>query len=175
MKLKYLFLILTGLVLVSFSVHKDLNKKIDKEIKATYNIENYTYSFTHISQEIIKILPSKFDNKNLLSIHVADTLIGYAYLSKAASKTDEFDYLVLLDVDLIVKKTKVLVYREDYGSEIGSRRWLKQFIGKTQHDKLIYRDNVIAISGATISAQSMTLAINNLLKSLKILHSKKIL
>jgi Na+-translocating ferredoxin:NAD+ oxidoreductase RnfG subunit len=96
-------------------------------------------------------------------------------VSKAPSKTDNFDYLVLLDPELIVLKTKVLVYREDYGGEIGSKRWLKQFIGKTQDDNLRYGDNIVAISGATISVKSFTEAINNLLQSLKMLHSKHIL
>ena len=57
-------------------------------------------------------------------------VLGYAFIDKAPSKTDEFDYLVLFDENLIIKKAKVLMYREDYGGEIGSRRWLKQFIGK---------------------------------------------
>ena len=68
-----------------------------------------------------------------------------------------------------------MVYREDYGGEIGSKRWLKQFIGKTQNDELKYQDNIVAISGATISVRSMTSAVNDLLHSLKILHSKQIL
>jgi Na+-translocating ferredoxin:NAD+ oxidoreductase RnfG subunit len=83
--------------------------------------------------------------------------------------------LVLLDADLVVIKSKVLVYREDYGGEIGSKRWLAQFVGKTQNDDLRYGDNIMAISGATISVRSMTTAMNNLLKSLKILHSKNII
>jgi len=82
---------------------------------------------------------------------------------------------VLLDAELIVVNTKVLVYREDYGGEIGSKRWLKQFVGKTQNDDLRYGDNIMAISGATISVRSMTAAMNNLLQSLKILHSKEII
>ena len=104
-----------------------------------------------------------------------EILLGYAYISKAPSKTDTFDYLILLDKNLTVIKAKVLVYREDYGGEIGSKRWLKQFIGKTQNDELKYQDNIVAISGATISVRSMTSAVNDLLHSLKILHSKQIL
>jgi Na+-translocating ferredoxin:NAD+ oxidoreductase RnfG subunit len=102
-------------------------------------------------------------------------LLGYAYVATALSKTDEFDYLVLFDKDLIIVKSKVLVYREDYGGEIGSKRWLKQFIGKSKDDELKYGDNIAAISGATISVRSMTLAINKLLKSIKILHNKNII
>ena len=120
-------------------------------------------------------MPSKFGDNNFFKIENNNQLLGYAYLAKAPSKTAQFDYLVLLDKDLVVLKTKVLIYREEYGGEIGSKRWLKQFIGKTQNDSLRYGDNIIAISGATISVRSMTNAMNNLLESLKILHSKGIL
>ena len=90
-------------------------------------------------------------------------LLGYAFLGTAPSKTDTFEYLVLFDPDLIIKKVNVLVYREDYGGEIGSNRWLKQFIGIPKNTNLIVGKNVAAISGATISVYSMTNAINQLL------------
>ena len=96
-------------------------------------------------------------------------------MSKALSKTALFDYLVLLDKNLIVLKSKVLIYREEYGGEIGSTRWLKQFIGKKGGDELKYGDNIVAISGATISVRSMTNAMNDLLKSIYILQNKNIL
>ena len=67
----------------------------------------------------------------------------------------------------------MLIYREDYGAEIGSKRWLKQFIGKKTGKNLKYERDIIAISGATISAHSMTVAINNLLKSVAILQQQK--
>ena len=67
----------------------------------------------------------------------------------------------------------MLIYREDYGAEIGSKRWLKQFIGKKNGEDLKYERDIIAISGATISAYSMTIAINNLLKSVGELQQQK--
>ena len=99
---------------------------------------------------------------------------GFAYIDKALSKTDEFDYVILLNKNLIIVKTKVLIYREDYGGEIGSNRWLKQFIGKNKEDKLIYNTNIMAISGATISAQSITKAINVFLQDLNILYTNTV-
>lgn len=163
------------LLYLSFALHKDLNKIVDKEIKDTYSIGSYTYSVKNIPLSVIEELPAKFDDNNLLEIMAENQLVGYAYISKAPSKTDLFDYLILLDGNLTIVKAKVLAYREDYGGEIGSKRWLKQFIGKTQNDELKYQENIVAISGATISVRSMTDAVNDLLKSLKILHSKHIL
>ncbi len=173
--MNFKMVLLLAFVSLSFGVHKNLNKKIDKEIKAAFNVEAYSYNTISISSEITNKLPSTFNNNNFLEIKTDANRLGYAYMGKAPSKTDEFDYLVLLDENLIILKTKVLAYREDYGGEIGSKRWLKQFIGKSQNDNLRYGDNIVAISGATISVRSMTNAINNLLKSIKLLHIKEIL
>lgn len=175
MNFKSIFVVLITFSLLSFGLPKNLQKKVDKEIKATYNVESFTLNKITLSSEITEILPATFGPDNLFEIKSDDTPLGFAYVAKAPSKTDEFDYLVLLDAQLIVLKTKVLIYREDYGGEIGSKRWLKQFIGKTQHDELRYGDNIVAISGATISVRSMTHAMNNVLASLKIIHEKHIL
>ena len=81
--------------------------------------------------------------------------------------------MVVFDKNLNVVKTKVLIYREDYGNEIGSKRWLKQFIGKTSSDSLKYGQDIDAISGATISANSMTFAMSSLLKTVAILKTEE--
>lgn len=161
--------------MMSIGLSKSIQKKVDKEIKGTFNIELFTFTEFSIDSEITNDLPSAFGKDNLFKIESEDSFLGYAYISKAFGKVDYFDYLVLLDKDLIVLKTKILVYREDYGGEIGSKRWLKQFIGKTHNDELRYGENIAGISGATISVRVMTKAMNDLLKSIKILHSKKII
>jgi Na+-translocating ferredoxin:NAD+ oxidoreductase RnfG subunit len=161
--------------LTFLGLSKSIQKKVDKQIIETFKVEEFMFTEVNIDSEIIKTLPSTFGKDNLFKIKSNNLLLGYAYISKAFGKVDYFDYLVLLDKDLIVLKTKILVYREDYGGEIGSKRWLKQFIGKTKNDELKYGDNIVGISGATISVQVMTNAMNNLLKSFKILHSKNIL
>ena len=175
MILKHTSLLFTMVLIMFIGLPKNIQKKVNKEIKEVYNIETFNFTNVTISSEISKHMPSKFGENNLFKITSKKTILGYAYLSQAPSKTAQFDYLVLLDTDLIVLKSKVLIYREEYGGEIGSSRWLKQFIGKKGGDELNYGDNIVAISGATISVRSMTNAMNDLLESLKILHEKNIL
>ncbi|MGZ0016679.1 FMN-binding protein [Yeosuana sp. AK3] len=175
MRFKHIILILVGFSLLAFGLPKSIEKKVNKEITETFNVENFNLISVSIPVEIEQTLPSRFGEDNLFKIEADDKFLAYVYVSQAASKTALFDYMVLLDSDLIIIKTKVLYYREEYGGEIGSKRWLKQFIGKTKTDDLKYGENIIAISGATISVRSFTEAINNLLKSLKIIHSKNIL
>jgi hypothetical protein len=175
MKLKHLSILFLAISFFSFQIPNKIQKRIDKEIREVYQVEEFSFEAFQISEEITKIVPSKFDEDNLFKITANNLFLGYAYIAKARSKTAKFDYLVLLDTDLVVKKAKVLVYREEYGGEISSKRWLKQFIGKSKNDTVKYQEDIIAISGATISVRSMTKAMNDLLESLKILNSKNIL
>lgn len=152
-----------------------LKKKVNKEIVKTFDTEEFQLKSITIDDAVNQQLSQKIKEDHLFKIEKDNKLIGYAFVDKAPSKTDEFDYLILLDSNLIIAKTKVLIYREDYGGEIGSKRWLKQFIGKKSSDSLKYERDIMAISGATISASSMTIAINSFLQNLEILHKNEVL
>jgi len=169
---KSFLIVFLALFLVSFSPLNRTMKKADKEISKFYEIENFSKETISISKEDNKATPSEFKADNFFKIIQGDTFLGYAYIGNAPSKTATFDYLVLFDKDFVVTKSKVLIYREEYGGEIGSKRWLKQFIGKKEGDNVLHGQDIIAIAGATISTTSMTRAMNSLFESLKILNSK---
>lgn len=174
MKIKLSFIIFISLIGFLSELPKKIQKKVNKEINSVFSSETYELQSIGFNNDILAQLPADFSDNHLFKIEQNDELLGYAYVSKAPSKTDEFDYLILFDTNFIILKSKVLIYREDYGNEIGSKRWLKQFIGKTQNDELKYGDNIAAISGATISVRSMTKAVNDVLASIKILHKNQI-
>lgn len=173
--MKFNSLIIFILSILSFGLPKNIQKKVDSEIKKTYSVDEFSFTDMKVSKELDKATPSDFGPDHFFKIKKGSQLLGYAYVAKAPSKTDEFDYLVLFDSNLLVVNTKVLIYREDYGGEIGSKRWLKQFLGKSKNDAFRYGDNIDAISGATISVRSMTNAMDDLMKSLKILNTKGII
>ena len=100
------------------------------------------------------------NNSNLFAILQNDSVIAYYCIENAPSKHDEFEFLVVYDVALNIQKVQVLVYREDYGFEIKSKRWLQQFTSRKT-------DSVQAISGATISVNSLKYAIDRLNHKIK--------
>lgn len=166
-------LLILLIVISSFNISKRVQASIDKEVKAVFKIETFTKHTVVISNEINEIVPIKITETNFFKIKSEDTFLGYYYLGHAYGKADYFDFIVIFDKDLIVSKVKILVYREDHGGEVGSRRWLKQFIGKTTKRDLKYQKDIAAISGATISAKSMTNEINKLFKTIAILNTKE--
>jgi Na+-translocating ferredoxin:NAD+ oxidoreductase RnfG subunit len=172
MNIKIFSILLVATLCLNSAVPQRAMKKANKEISKFYEIDDFTKSILVISDENNQATPSNFGTDNFFKIMQNETFIGYAYIGNAPSKTATFDYLVLFDKDFIVTKSKVLIYREEYGGEIGSKRWLKQFIGKKEGDNVLHGQDIIAIAGATISTTSMTRAMNNLFESLKILNSK---
>ncbi len=165
-------IILLSVLFLGFNIPKKTEKQIDKEILSVFGIESYSREEVYFDEDINKSLLLEFGNENFYRISNDKNQIGYFYYGNAISKADTFDYLVIFDNELIIKKIKILAYREDYGGEIGSKRWLKQFNDLSKEDTVVYGKNIKAISGATISARSMTIAINELLQSIAILQNK---
>ena len=87
-------------------------------------------------------------NSNYYKILSEDSIIAYFCIEQAPSKHDLFEFLVVYSSDIKIQHVNILVYREDYGYEIKSKRWLKQFSTRDT-------SKVQAISGATISVNSL--------------------
>lgn len=99
-------------------------------------------------------------NANYYEIIKSDSVIGYACLQQAPSKHDKFDFLAIYSPSMKLQKLRVLTYRENYGGEIANKRWLKQFLSRKT-------DDIQAISGATISVESMKMAVASLTEKMK--------
>lgn len=147
---------------VNDKISPRLQQKLHNAVATSYEIEEFE----------LTPLEATLGEDHLFTISSAEGQLGFAYLGRAASMKEMFDYVVLLTPELEIKKAKVLIYRENHGRQIGSQRWLKQFIGKGSGDSLEYGGEIDAISGATISAKSMTKAVKEVLNKMEALHTK---
>ncbi|NDV16827.1 FMN-binding protein [Muricauda sp. TY007] len=160
------------LLLFGFKVDKisdRLQEKINSAIQGTFEVEDFSMDLMEVKPDLNGQTPSELGGDNLFEITSDGTSIGYVYVGVAPSLKKTFDYVVLFTPELSVKKSKILIYREDHGRQVGSQRWLKQFIGKKSGETLVYGEDIDGISGATVSAKSMTLAVSNVLESIQVL------
>jgi hypothetical protein len=67
-----------------------------------------------------------------------------------------FDYFILFDKELTVQQIKVFNYQATKGQEITAKNWLKQFVGYKSGSDLQVGKHIDGISGATVSAHSLT-------------------
>ena len=149
-------IVVLGCLFFSFDLSKVATKKMDKTLAKLWPDQNITKKPIHVSPTNQKKLSFELQNGNLYEIIKNTKPDAYLFLSKGFGKMNEFDYMIVYKKDLSILKVKILVYREEYGGEIGSTRWLKQFEGKNNPENMKFGHDIQNISGATISARSLT-------------------
>jgi Na+-translocating ferredoxin:NAD+ oxidoreductase RnfG subunit len=102
-----------------------------------------------------------------------DALLGYIVVDYVIGKHLAIDYAIAVSPDFTVTKVEVLQYRESYGGEIKNPDWLKQFAGKTADSPLELNNDIINISGATLSSRHVTEGVKRVLTTLHITHEGK--
>src|SRR5699024_9466001 len=117
-----------------------LQTRLDRALSVAY--KTYDYELEEIKPKPAKKLPSQTQKDSFYKVAIDNKVQGYAYLGQAPSKERHFDYLLLFDTDVTLTEIKILIYRESYGNEIGTKRWLKQFIGMTPSSSAKFKENI---------------------------------
>jgi hypothetical protein len=155
--IKICLFLFSATLLVAFAAPE---KKIDKLVSKVWKDQSYTITDVQLPDSLKK------DITKFCEIKIDGATEGYACYTTAfgcriggcAAPTnpnvqsyETFDYIVIYDTDMRIKRVDIANYSGDYGYQICNHRWLKQFIGETFGFKL--GENVDGISGATVSAQ----------------------
>lgn len=155
-----------------YGLPKTALKKIDKAFITHFPDQQIDTKRIQLTPEQQAKLSFDFKEENIYKLTSLENLKGYMYLAKARSKFDNFDFMVLFNADMTILASSVLVYREDYGGEIASKRWLKQFDNKSNGGQMEFGDDIQGISGATISCRSMTEGVKRVSKNIFELQEK---
>jgi len=151
---------------------KSAEKKIDKVIKKMWADTKIEKSIINLSD--IEIPDDiNIDRKKVYKVTTNSNSTFLCILSKAKGRFDYFEYVVIIDKDLNIINTKILVYNSSHGYEICNKRWLKQFNGSVK--VFNYGKNIDAVSGATYSGESITTDINTINQIAKHLKDKALI
>jgi len=152
-------------------MQQKFEKKINKMLKKVYGKNTIT-----IEEKFLADALDGTPNRSLFSLHQNGNKIGTLVINNARgckingckstgggdAKYEDFWYGVIFDNDLKIKLVRVLEYSSDYGYEISSKNWLKQFKGFTGCDLRYGGREVDVISGATVSGKSIVSDLSNL-------------
>lgn len=92
-----------------------------------------------------------------------DQVDGYAVIDEEQGQHLPITFAVKLSRTGAVQRQEIMVYRERYGDEVRDPRFRAQFQGKTAADPLRHGEEVIAVSGATISSRAMAIGVRRVL------------
>ena len=87
------------------------------------------------------------------------TLLGRAIVVEEIGKHRPITFVVGLHPDRSVEDVAVMAYREAYGGEIASRRFLRQYAGKRLTDDLRTPQGIQNVAGATLSVEAASRAV----------------
>lgn len=149
------------------AISKDLLLESVKEVLGTE--QPVTWLQKPISDKIKESLKGKLkikaglpDTLHLGSIQT-DEGVRYIIPDIAPSKSEKYSYVLYLNSYKEVVDVDVLEYRENYGYEIDYDYFRDQFHGKKDPRKVRFQRTIQNISGATISARSLTYSVRDLL------------
>ncbi len=102
----------------------------------------------------------------------SDTVVGYAFFETHVVRTMPETFVLLTTPSGVVQAVEILAFYEpeDY---LPPKRWLGLFRNKVLDDELWVKRGIQAISGATLSAQSITSGVRRLLATLQIAVPKE--
>ena len=145
---------LLNLSFISYDWENDIKSrvKIHETISTIFN--SSTYTINSISN-------------NFYTISESERIIGYFIVQSEFSKYKKFDYFIIYNNSAEILKVEILNYRESQGFEICNKRWLKQFIGNNSDSEFEFNSKVDAISGATISVNSLRTSVFKQTQNLK--------
>lgn len=89
--------------------------------------------------------------------------LGYAVITEELGKYRPITFIVGVRPDFSVEKVAVMVYRESHGGQVRLPRFLYQYRGKTLQDPIQTHRDIVNISGATISVNSLNRGVKKVL------------
>jgi len=88
---------------------------------------------------------------------------GWFIVDQVIGKHELITYALGINANGAVRGIEILEYRENYGHEIRTPAWRRQFTGKTAADPVQLEQDIQNISGATLSCRHVTEGVKRLL------------
>ena len=139
--------ILTLILLIGFllpsKIIKSCEKRINKVFQDSTSISRHIYKITDLDKSSYDVVRQNFfkDEVDVWIIdNHADSSRYYAILDNVIGKTMPISFLSIFNEDGSVYNVSVIKYREQYGGQIKSKRWLKKFENYTDTSNLIMKE-----------------------------------
>lgn len=141
----------------------DIRSEVEGHIKNYFGIETKLEFINYkIPEEIRKDVEKKTGQKffkdfiYIWKVFRGDDYVATALIDNVYGKSQPITFLVIIDRKGEVLKSQIIKYREAYGGQISNTKWLEQFNGKNFSSSYRIGEDISAISGATISVNSIT-------------------
>jgi hypothetical protein len=115
---------------------------------------------TQVAAALGGSLPSMWEERwVVVAAARGSTPLGRAFIVEEIGKHRPITFVVGLRPDRSVEDVAVVAYREAYGGEIATKRFLRQYVGKRPGDELRAPQGITNVAGATLSVEAASRAV----------------
>ena len=118
----------------------------------------------HLRERLGAVEPSLWETEYVtFKATRGDTLLGYAVIVEEIGKHRPITFVVGVRANGTVNDVAVMAYREAYGGEVKSKRFLAQYHDKSIGSSLQSPTDIMNIAGATLSVDAASRAVKKAL------------
>jgi electron transport complex protein RnfG len=88
---------------------------------------------------------------------------GYALIDEENGEHLPITFAVKISPEGVVLRQEIVCYRESRGDEVRATQFRQQFVGKSARDPVMANQDIVAVSGATISSRAMAVGVKRAL------------
>ena len=147
----------------------EIKERSEEIINSTFSGPVYNDSKKFMIPDDLKSEAQKKCNQKFFKDYVyfweikeAGSLEAIAVLDNVYGKSMPITFMVIFDLDGKIIRSEIVKYREQYGGGVSSDQWNEQFKSKDANSSFNIGSDIAAISGATISVNSVTKGIRKL-------------
>ncbi len=151
------------LQLIVVAVPDSSDRQLQRELKKVFSKQNF--ELVEIQAPAKYTLTGKYyqvnnscNEKSVKYIYVGRiNTVRSANTKNVSSESSEyFDYFIFFDEGKSISQVRVINYQATHGEMVSSPGWLRKFVGHNRTKPLEVGRQIDAISGATISVNSIT-------------------
>jgi Na+-translocating ferredoxin:NAD+ oxidoreductase RnfG subunit len=164
------YLTILILLIISNEIFPNEIQNTCEQIIKDYFGKNAVYSYVefnisdNLRIEIEKKSGQKFFKNKVIVWYISgkDSVESIAILDNVYGKSLPITFLVFFDLNGNILKSEIVKYRESYGGGVVNESWLKQFNNRNCSSSFEVGSEIYAVSGATISSNSVTRGVKKL-------------
>jgi Na+-transporting NADH:ubiquinone oxidoreductase subunit NqrC len=107
-----------------------------------------------------------------VAINKEGSALGYVIVDNVIGKFELITYALGVNMSGAIQGVEILSYRESHGGEVRMAHWRKQFVGKTVASTLRSAEDIVLISGATLSCNHITDGVRRIMAVLNVARDK---
>ena len=152
---------------VSLNAYAEIYMTPDQALNSLFPATKMKETKYVLSDEEVKKIEASSDQtvrSKTLQVWVSEKKDIF-FIDQVLGKHEFITYATAVSNSGKILGIEILEYRETYGKQIKEAQWRKQFVGKDSKSALKVNNDIVNISGATLSSTHVTNGIRRLLKT----------